>query len=156
MVRAAALALVLAAALAVAACGDTSSAPGAGGPAGQPASPATAGPMTVTHFLIAFHDPQYMKDATRTKEQALAVAKSLLQDAVNGRSFDEIVEKFTDDRDRKTGKPNTNNGKPGSYTFPPPRMMAAFDKAARETPVGKITPVPVETPYGYHVIRRDR
>jgi hypothetical protein len=156
MARRTALALGLAAALVLAACGESPSTPGGSGGTPPAATPSASAPLTVTHFLIAYRDPSYMKDATRTKEQALAVAKSLLQDAIGGRPFDEIVEKFTDDRDRKTGKPNTNNGKPGSYTFPPPQMMPAFDKAARATPVGKIAPEPVETPYGYHVIRRDK
>jgi parvulin-like peptidyl-prolyl isomerase len=158
MARRPALFLALAAALVLAACGDqpASPPPGGGAAPGAAGAPPADGKMTVTHFLIAFKSAQYMPQAKRTKEQAREVAKSLLQDAVGGRPFEEIVEKFTDDKDQKTGKPNTNNGKPGSYTFPPPQMMPAFDKAARDTPVGKIAPEPVETPYGFHVIRRDK
>jgi parvulin-like peptidyl-prolyl isomerase len=155
MARRSPLALAFLAALALAGCGDGATSTKSGGT--PPATPPTApGQVTVTHFLIAYRSDQYMPTAKRTKEQALEVARSLLKDAAAGRSFDEIVEKFTDDRSTKTGKPNSNNGKPGSYTFPPPQMMPAFDKAARETPVGKITPEPIETPYGYHVIRRDK
>jgi parvulin-like peptidyl-prolyl isomerase len=145
-------ALALAAVLALACAGCGKAEPPKAPPAAAP-TPAAQARMTVTHILVAFKNPN-MKQVTRTREQAQAVAKSLLAEIVAGRSFDELVPKFTDDKDRE-GKPNTNNGRPGSYTFPPPQMMPAFDKASRETPVGKVAPEPVETPYGFHLIRRD-
>ena len=51
-------------------------------------------------------------------------------------------------------------GGPGTperqYTFPPPGMVSSFEKAGSETPVGKMFPDPVESEYGYHIIRRDK
>lgn len=152
--------LVLAAAvlsvLTLAGCdAATSSTPAKPPPTAAPAPDGSS--WTVTHILVAHSKspaPQH-KEIQRTKAEALALAKSLLVDLANGRSFDELVKKFTDDRDAKK-VPNTNNETPGSYTFGPGMMVPAFEKAARDTAVGKVTPEPVETDYGYHIIRRDR
>lgn len=161
MVRRTLSVLCFAAALALAACDQAPSA----GPASDPAAaPPSAKPqMTVTHLLVAFKSPtseqlSNLKGTTRTKADALGLAKSLLGEIQGGRSFEELVEKFTDDRNAE-GKPNTNNDKPGSYTWPTAQiqqMVPEFEKAARATPVGKFAPEPVETQFGYHLIRRDK
>lgn len=111
---------------------------------------------TVTHVLIAHKGspaPQH-KSLTRSKDAARMIATSLLAELKAGRPMSEAVEKYTDDRTDK--KPNTNNGKPGSYTFGPGMMAPAFEEAAKATPVGQFAPEPVETPYGFHLVRRDR
>lgn len=111
---------------------------------------------TVTHVLIAHKDspaPQH-KSLTRSKDAARMIATSLLAELKAGRSMSEVVEKYTDDHSDK--KPNTNNGKPGSYTFGPKMMAPPFEEAAKATPVGQFAPEPVETPYGFHLVRRDR
>ncbi|MFO0933468.1 MAG: peptidylprolyl isomerase [Planctomycetota bacterium] len=113
---------------------------------------------TVTHILIATSDspaPQHEGKVLRSKPVGKQVAESLIAQIQAGRSFDELVVKFTGDVDG-SGKPNTNNGKPGSYTFGPGKMVPAFEKAAKELAVGQVTPVPVETQFGYHIIRRDK
>jgi parvulin-like peptidyl-prolyl isomerase len=122
-----------------------------GGSASTPDEPN----MTVTHLLVKYRSADYGPDVKRNKAQALELAKSLMGDLDKGRPFEELVEKFSEDRNRETKKPNTNNGKPGSYTFPKGMMMPAFEKASIDTPVGKFAPEPIETPYGYHIIRRD-
>ncbi len=133
------------------------------GPAAPPAKkkpvPTPGAPeWTVTHILIAANDsPAPAREAVvrRPKLAAKQVAEALIAQVQAGRSFDELVPKFTGDVD-SAGKPNTNNGKPGSYTFGPGKMVPEFEKAAKELAVGQVTPVPVETPYGYHIIRRDK
>lgn len=133
------------------------------GPAAPPAKkkpgPTPGAPeWTVTHILIAAKEspaPQHAGKVVRSKPIAKQVAESLISQIQAGRSFDELVPKFTGDLD-SAGKPNTNNGKPGSYTFGPGAMVPAFEKAAKELAVGQVTPVPVETDYGYHIIRRDK
>lgn len=125
--------------------------------------PSAPGQLTVTHVLIAYKGPMTermpsLKGVTRSKADALRLAKSLLAEVQGGRSLDDLVEKFTEDRSQE-GKPNTNNAKPGSYTWPTPQIPAmdpAFEKASRATPVGKMAPEPVETVFGYHLIRRDK
>ncbi len=124
----------------------------------KPGATPGAPEWTVTHILIATSDspaPQHEGKVLRSKPVGKHVAESLISQIQGGRSFDELVVKFTGDTD-PSGKPNTNNGKPGSYTFGPGAMVPAFEKAAKELEVGKVTPVPVETPYGYHIIRRDK
>lgn len=156
------LALGAALALALPAC-DQSSTSTPTPPSSSTPPPSAAPQITVTHVLIAFKGPmtermQALKNVTRSKAEALALAKSLLAEVQGGRSLDELVEKFTEDRSQE-GKPNTNNDKPGSYTWPTrdiPAMDPAFEKASRATPVGKLAPEPVETVFGYHLIRRDR
>jgi hypothetical protein len=128
-------------------------------PAKRPPSPAAAASeWTVTHILIATSDspaPQHEGKVLRSKPVGKQVAESLISQIQGGRSFEELVLKFTGDLD-SSGKPNTNNGKPGSYTFGPGMMVPAFEKAAKELEIGKVTPVPVETPYGWHILRRDK
>lgn len=128
-------------------------------PAKKRSDPTPAGPeWTVTHILIAVNEspaPENPAVTRRPKTAAKQVADALIAQIQTGRSFDELVAKFTGDLS-KEGKPNSNNGKPGSYSFGPGQMVPAFEKAAKELEVGKVTPVPVETPYGYHIIRRDK
>ncbi len=156
------VALATLGALALPGCDQSSTSKPA--PASSSAAPTPAAPqITVTHVLIAFKGPMTermaaLKNVTRSKADAQRLAKSLLTEVQGGRSFDDLVEKFTEDRDQD-GKANTNNAKPGSYTWPTPQIPAmdpAFEKASRETPVGKMAPEPVETVFGYHLIRRDK
>ncbi len=119
--------------------------------------------MTVTHLLVAYKSPTSsqvtnLKGTIRSKADALRLAMSFMAEIQGGRKFEEMVEKFTDDRNGE-GKPNTNNDKPGSYTWPTAdirEMVPEFEKAARATPVGKFAPEPVETQFGYHILRRDK
>lgn len=156
MTRRAVLVLAAVAALALPACGQESSSKPAPAPASSTAPPTPSTPqLTVTHVLIGFQGP--MEGVTRSKADALRLAKSLLVEVQEGRSFDDLVGKHSEDRG-PGGQPNTNNGKPGSYTWPTrqiPQMDPAFERASRATPVGKMAPEPVETVYGYHLIRRD-
>ncbi len=133
------------------------------GPAAPPAKkkpgPTPGAPeWTVTHILIATSSspaPQHEGKVLRSKPVGKQVAESLIAQIQAGRSFDELVLKFTGDVDG-SGKPNSNNGKPGSYTFGPGKMVPEFEKAAKELAVGQVTPVAVETQFGYHIIRRDK
>lgn len=160
MSRRALLALSVVAALAFPGC-DQSSTPGPA--AGTQAPPPSQPQMTVTHLLVAYKSPTSaqvtnLKGTTRSKADALRLAMSFMAEIQGGRKFEEMVEKFTDDRNGE-GKPNTNNDKPGSYTWPTAdirEMVPEFEKAARATPVGKFAPEPVETQFGYHIIRRDK
>lgn len=149
------LAVVLVGLAALSAC-DAGSSPAT---TKKAASTPDATEWTVTHILIAANGSpaaQHRGKILRSKAVAKQVAQSLIDELAAGRSFDELLSKFTNDVD-KDGKPNTNNGKPGSYTFgPKDNFVEPFKKAARETPVGKVAPEPVETDFGYHVIRRDK
>ena len=71
----------------------------------------------------------------------------------SGMTIDEMVTTYTDDKG-SVGRPGEKNGQ--YRDFPAGMMVPAFEQAARETPVGKIYPEPVETKFGYHIIRRDK
>lgn len=152
------------------ACSKEPEAPSEGG-----ASPSAAEdkPITVTHILIAYKSER-MQSAKRTKDEALRLAKSVLDDVVSGRrTMEEMVRTMSDDRpDNPTAPERPKPHHDGVYTFMAgdglvlpvkpdryggtSRVMEEFRKAAVETPVGKVYPTPVEVPYGYHLIRRDR
>jgi hypothetical protein len=111
--------------------------------------------VTVTHVLIGMGTKVKPGRPVRTRDQAKYFAEELLKDLAKGTvTFESLVETWSDDVD-PAGKPNSNNGKPGSYTFGRGMMMKSFENASYETPVGKLAPAPVETPYGFHIIRRD-
>ena len=156
-----AAALSTALALSLAACSDDS---GQGGsPAATPpaAEPADSGTARVRHILIGFKGPRLK--TSRSEEQALELSKSLIADLAAGRrTFDELVDAFTDDRD-PDGKPNAAPGMPpGTYvvykTPPDPRrdFVKPFKDAAFATPVGQVAPEPVKSQFGYHIIRREK
>jgi parvulin-like peptidyl-prolyl isomerase len=148
-----ALALLVVGALCLSGCGGAEEMGTPAAPSG-PTTPAAKG-MTVTHILIGMKGNERMKVA-RSPEDALELAKSILGDLQAGRPMEELIEKFTDDRD-KNGKPNTNNGKPGSYDFPTTDGLAPeFAAAMKSLLPGKTTPDPVRTIFGYHIIRRDK
>jgi len=156
LLAAALVALAALAALALAACDAGTPTPTTKKP--TPAPAAAGAEWTVTHILIATSDspsPQHQGKVVRSKAVGKQVAQSLIAEIQAGRAFEDLVTKFTGDLD-KDGKPNTNNGKLGSYTFGTGMMVPAFEQAAKDTPVGKVAPEPIETPYGYHIVRRDK
>ena len=153
---------VLAAALLVlavgASCGDRGGgAPDAGtvivdGPVFGRRTPEKGnGPFTATHILIGARHPR-MREVERSKTQALAAALEVMKKLGSGAKLDAMVASYTDDKG-SVGRP----GEPdGQYTFGPRAMAPPFEQAVRETPIGKIYPDPVETEFGYHIIRRDK
>ena len=145
-------ALLLAGALALGGCGADEASPMEGSATPTPAAEV---PITVTHILIGMKGDKRMK-TERSPEQALQIANSVLLELQGGRPMEELIEKFTDDRN-KDGKPNTNNGKPGSYDFTSKAQLASeFEAAMKALLPGKTTPQPVKTIFGYHIIRRDK
>lgn len=147
--------LCLAAALAACDAGTTTPTKSSGG---RGASAKDGATWTVTHVLIATSDspaPQHRGKITRSRAVGKQIARSLIAELQAGRAMEELVKEFSNDVD-DGGKAQTNNGKPGSYTFGPGEMVPAFEATAKATPVGKVAPEPVETPFGYHVIRRDK
>lgn len=157
-------ALLLTTALAaVPGCGGDSGAPAAKPPASPPTGAATPSPragdpraepyeVTVRHVLYAYKGASRSK-VGRTKEQARMLAESAIADLAKGRSFEEIVAN-TDDL-QGDGTPNPKGGPPGQYTITRASGFAGpFVEAAYSTPVGQVAPQPVETEFGFHVIRR--
>ncbi|MFH1444851.1 MAG: protein translocase subunit SecD [Candidatus Peregrinibacteria bacterium] len=104
--------------------------------------------MAASHILISFKDATAMgDDITRTKAEALTLAKDLKQQLDNGADFAVLAKEYSDDG---TGKSGGDLG-----TFVRGAMVAPFEQAAFILPQGGISD-PVETQFGYHIIRADR
>jgi hypothetical protein len=140
--------IALSAALALAACDGGTDAGGQASGASGTTAPRADPPAQVTHILIAYQGAARSK-AKRSKEEASALAKSILADVVAGRDMATLVAKFSDDPSHVKNK--------GVFSVSPDAPLApAFKKAGLETPVGRVAPQPVETEFGFHVIRRDK
>ncbi len=158
--------LLVCGSLLVASCGKGGSGDGGAAPPPPPSlppKPPEAPPMRVSHVLIGIKGAPRVT-AERDRPAAKAFASDLLATYKAGRiTWDEMVDKFTDDRNRQTGKPNSGNMldprdkslPPGTYVFRD-EMVAPFTEAAKKTPVGEVYPTPVETEFGFHLIRRDK
>ena len=79
----------------------------------------------------------------KTKEQALDIKKQL----EGGADFAALAKKYSDDPGSKDNGGLYKNVEHG-------KMVAEFDKAAFELPVGKISD-PVQTSFGYHILKVD-
>ncbi|MFB5679125.1 peptidylprolyl isomerase [Paenibacillus terreus] len=98
---------------------------------------------TVRHVLINFTDPKTNKK--RTKEETLKLAKEVEAKLKNGADFAEIAKKYSEDPG------SASEG--GLYKDTPVgQWVDAFKEAAKTQPINEIGN-PVETEYGYHIIK---
>ncbi|MDO3681497.1 peptidylprolyl isomerase [Paenibacillus ehimensis] len=99
---------------------------------------------TVRHVLVGINDPATGKE-TRSKEDALKRAKEV-QDKLNkGGDFDALAKEYSDDPGSKEKGGKYENADISQW-------VPEFKKAAAELPIGKISD-PVETSFGYHVMK---
>lgn len=141
----------------LAGCGEKagdapSSPPGRSSVFGRQAADTGPGPFTATHILIGARNPK-SPEVERSKLQARNAALEVMKKLEAGTTIDEMVATYTDDKG-SLGRPGEKNGQ--YRDFPSGMMVPAFEQAVRETPIGKIYPEPVETEFGYHIIRRDK
>jgi len=110
----------------------------------NPAPPMFSG----SHILVAYKGAmRAAATVTRTKAEARALAKDLAAQArKDPGKFAELAKKHSDGPSGSTG------GHLG--VWPRGRMVPAFDKAIEKLKVGEISD-PVETPFGFHVIKRE-
>ncbi|MGE6578234.1 peptidylprolyl isomerase [Paenibacillus xylanexedens] len=98
---------------------------------------------SVRHVLINFTDPKTQKE--RKKEDALKIAKEVKTKLDGGADFAEIAKKYSED-------PGSAQ-KGGLYeNTPVSTWVDAFKEAAKTLPLNKISD-PVETEYGYHIMK---
>jgi len=102
------------------------------------------------HILIAWKGAERApKTVTRSKEEAKKRAEDVHKQVKDGKStFEELVTKYTDDAISKPA-----NGALGN--FERNAMSQAFADATFSMEVGTISDV-VETPQGFHIIKRTR
>ncbi len=84
---------------------------------------------------------------TRTKEEALALAKEIAQKAKDGQDFAELAKEYSE------GPSGPRGGDLGVWVQG--RMVPEFDEAILGMEIGGISD-PVETAFGYHVIMRKK
>ena len=103
--------------------------------------------ITASHILIAYKGAE-RSGATRTKPAAKTLAETVLKLArTEGADFASLAQKHSD------GPSKTKGGDLGA--FKKGAMAKAFEEAAFKLKVGEISGV-VETPFGFHVIKRTK
>jgi len=114
-------------------------------PAPQPAAQQSIG---ASHILIAYKGAMRAKaDVTRSKVQAKQLATRIGARALQGEDFATLAKKYSD------GPSGARGGDLGSFTRG--RMVKPFSDAAFALKPGGISAV-VETPFGFHIIKRTR
>jgi len=84
---------------------------------------------------------------TRTKSEARTLAERLLTRIKQGDSFDELIRKYSDEPGAAARAGKLRPFKRGQLVRP-------FEDAAFALGVGQLSGI-VETPFGFHIIRRD-
>jgi len=104
--------------------------------------------IRASHILIAykgaFHAPA---SVTRTKEEAQALAIHVDIEARAGADFEALVLKYSDD-------PSARNNKGNLGQFTRAQMVKPFADAAFGLMKQEIGVDPIETPFGFHIIKR--
>lgn len=110
-----------------------------------PASQETPDEIAASHILVGYKGAD-KSDATRSKEEAKTLAEDLLKKAtLDGADFAELAKEHSE------GPSAPKGGDLG--TFGKGMMDPAFEKAGFALEVDEISEV-VETPFGFHIIKR--
>lgn len=100
--------------------------------------------VTAGHILVSYEGAM-RATVKRSREEALKLARELAMQAKSGAEFAKLAEKNSDGPSAKKG------GDLGRFTRG--QMVPAFDKAVFALKPGEVSDV-VETPFGFHVIKR--
>lgn len=131
--------------------------------ASAPDSASTTDYIKVQHVLISFAGAG--TKATRTKEEAKALADEVLAKAKAGDDFDALVTEFTDDSPPGIYAMSNTGITPdpaaeqelGMQVYPREGMVPAFGDIGFNIAVGEIGMAefdPASSPYGWHIIKR--
>jgi parvulin-like peptidyl-prolyl isomerase len=101
--------------------------------------------IRASHLLVAYKDAM-RSSQTRTKEEAKARAEEALKRAKKGEDFSKVVASYTDEPGGAERGGDLNK-------FGRGRMVPAFEEAAFALKLNEISGI-VETPFGFHVIKR--
>jgi hypothetical protein len=119
-------------------------------PASAAAAPsANAGPATIgaSHVLVMHRGSERVPpNVTRTREEARTRIEDVLRRARAGQDFAALAREFSDEPGAATSAGSLG-------TFGHGAMVPAFERAAFALGVGQISDI-VETPFGFHVIKR--
>lgn len=117
-------------------------------PQPQPAqAPAAAGQIRASHILVMYRGSMRAPETiTRTRDEARARAQIALGRARHGEDFAHLAGEFSDEPGAAARGGDLNRFGHGS-------MVAPFEQAAFALQVGQISEL-VETPFGFHIIKR--
>jgi peptidyl-prolyl cis-trans isomerase SurA len=101
--------------------------------------------LKATHILISYKKEN--PKVNRTKEEAEALAQKIANQAKNGADFNKLAVEYSNDPSAKSNKGDLSYFKWG-------QMVPAFQEAAWNLKIGQISD-PVETRFGFHIIRLD-
>lgn len=100
-----------------------------------------------SHILISYAGAT-RSTATRTKEEARAVAQGLLERIRKGEDFGDLAVLHSEDPTAKANRGNLGETPASSWVKP-------FSDAALALEVGEVSDL-VETPFGIHIIKREQ
>ncbi len=92
-----------------------------------------------------YHLVKYVEASNNAREKVLELARKVRDSILNGGDFASFAKRYSDDK--ATADSGGNLG-----WFPKGRLIREFEKAAFELQPGQIS-VPVETPFGFHIIQ---
>lgn len=101
------------------------------------------GDIKASHILISVKENATDED----KEKAKKKAEEIIEKLKNGEDFAKLAKKYSDDDESKKDGGNLGYFNTGD-------MVEAFEKAAYKLSVDEYTTEPVETTYGYHIIKK--
>lgn len=106
--------------------------------------------LAASHILITWKGlPTADSATTRSKADAFKLAKEIIAKIkADPKKFEELAKQHSQDPGSKT-----QGGNLGS--FPPDQMIPVFTQAVQKLKDGALTEEPVESEYGYHIIRRN-
>lgn len=109
------------------------------------------GNMSAKHILIAVNTSEDADDDEKkeAEEQALEKAKKIIKQLNDGKDFDKLAKKNSDDKATAS-----KGGDLGSFAYDD--MVAEFSQACAELEVNEYTKEPVKTSYGYHIILKTK
>ncbi len=115
----------------------------------EPAAEVEPTSIAAQHVLVAYRGAKGApRDVKRTKAEARKLAEEILAKARAGTEFAKLAEQYSDDPGTKT-----NLGNLGKFTKD--KMVPEFAGPAFALREGEISDV-VETPFGFHVIKRNQ
>jgi hypothetical protein len=122
---------------------------GAGSAAPQAGDPDQPEYIVAQHLLVMYKGSKNAaKSIMRSKEEARLRAHEALDLIKKGQDFDKVVAAYTDE-------PGGANRKGDLGRFSRDMMVRAFSDAAFALDVGQVSTV-IESPFGFHVIRRNQ
>ena len=98
------------------------------------------------HILVTYADAIRSR-STRSRAEALALAESLRQRILDGEEMADLAAQYSEDPGSKNRGGWLGIAPLGSWVEP-------FEEAALALEIGEVSQ-PVETPYGFHIIRRE-